>query len=61
MVRAIVGAMQDVARGKKTKNSIKEALATQNRLLASSLAPANGLDLHRIYYSAPFDCIWCEK
>ena len=57
MVRAIVGAMLDIARGKRTIDNIIEALNTPNRLLASSLAPANGLDLYKIYYHYPFDIL----
>ena len=57
MVRAVVGAMLDVSRGKRTIESVEEALSIPDRLLASSLAPANGLDLYKIYYNYPFDCI----
>ena len=57
MVRALVGTMLDVARHKRTLDSITEALNTQDRFLCSSFAPAFGLDLYRVCYKPPFDCI----
>ena len=57
MVRALVGTMIEVARHKCNINNIIEALETQDRNLCASLAPAFGLDLYRIYYKAPFDCL----
>jgi len=50
MVRALTGAMLDVARGKRTANEIREALELCNRKLGSPLAPPNGLVLERVYY-----------
>jgi tRNA pseudouridine38-40 synthase len=57
MVRALVGAMIDVARHKRTISEIETALNASDRNLQSSLAPAYGLNLHRIYYPPPFDII----
>lgn len=57
MVRAIVGMMLEVARNKKTFEDINNALTTEDRSLQAPLAPAEGLDLHRIYYKEPFDMI----
>jgi tRNA pseudouridine38-40 synthase len=57
MVRALVGTMIDVARNKRTINSIIEALEIPDRSLSSSLAPSYGLDLYCIYYKPPFDCL----
>jgi len=57
MVRAMVGAMIDIARTKRTVDEISFALKNQNRELASPLAPSTGLNLHRIYYEKPFEII----
>lgn len=50
MVRSIVGAMVDVARGRRTVQDIREALSCADRSLKSPLAPACGLVLRRVYY-----------
>jgi len=52
MVRAIVGAMLDIARGKRTIDDVQSALKKRDRSLASPLAPAEGLILEKIYYPA---------
>jgi tRNA pseudouridine38-40 synthase len=57
MVRALVGTMIDVARYKRSLDSILVALDTFDRRLSSSFAPPFGLDLYKIYYESPFDCI----
>jgi tRNA pseudouridine38-40 synthase len=57
MVRAIVGAMIDIARHKRTSDEISTVLKNPNRDLASPFAPAVGLDLFRIYYKKPFEFI----
>ena len=57
MVRAIVGAMIDITRHKRTSEEIITALQTPTRDLASPFAPSVGLDLYRIYYAAPFELI----
>ncbi|MDR0927556.1 MAG: tRNA pseudouridine(38-40) synthase TruA [Ignavibacteria bacterium] len=57
MVRALVGAMVDVARHWRTLQDIEFAIYTQDRTLKSALAPATGLNLHRIYYKEPFNDI----
>jgi tRNA U38,U39,U40 pseudouridine synthase TruA len=59
MVRAIVGSMIDIARKKRSMESVINAMQSTDRLLASSLAPATGLDLYKIYYKSPFDSIGC--
>jgi tRNA pseudouridine38-40 synthase len=50
MVRIIVGTLVDVGRGKKTAESVKTILASQNRLLAGKTAPAKGLFLWEVKY-----------
>ena len=60
MVRALVGTMIDIARQKRNINCILEAFETPDRTLSSSLAPSFGLDLFRIYYKFPFDCLFVE-
>ena len=57
MVRAIVGAMIDIARNKRKFEDIVNTLQSQNRTLASPFAPPVGLDLFRIYYKSPFDFV----
>ena len=57
MVRGLVGTMIDVARHKRNIDSVIEALQKQDRKLCSSLASAFGLDLYRIYYKPPFECL----
>ncbi len=53
MVRTIVGAMIDIARGKKELSSVAESFNKNNRVDISPLASANGLILNKIYY--PFN------
>ena len=55
MVRAIVGALLDCARGKRTLNDIKSALKKCDRNLASPLAPPQGLILEKVYYPEKFN------
>ncbi len=55
MVRSIVGAMLDVARGKRTLREIESALKMSNRDLSSPIAPAKGLVLEKIYYPKKFN------
>jgi tRNA pseudouridine38-40 synthase len=50
MVRSIVGAMIDIARGKRELDEISSALKSCDRSLSSPLAPAHGLILEKIYY-----------
>jgi len=50
MVRAVVGAMIDMARGKRTIDEVKNALDLKDRKLISPLAVAKGLVLEKIYY-----------
>lgn len=51
MVRLIVGAMYDAARGKRTFQELRNALKSKERKYVSPLAPARGLVLEKIYYS----------
>lgn len=51
MVRALVGAMIDVARGKRSIEDIKSALKKRERSKASPLVPPEGLVLEKVYYS----------
>jgi len=52
MCRAIVGAMMDVARGKRTPEELTAALHVRDRRgpLGSPLAPPTGLILNRVHY-----------
>ena len=50
MVRLLVGAMLNVARGKKSISDIENALNNPQRLPISTSAPAQGLVLEKIYY-----------
>jgi len=50
MCRAIVGAMMDVARGKRTPEELRAALSVRDRVHASPLAPPAGLILNRVHY-----------
>ncbi len=50
MVRALTGAMLDVARGKRTIDGVSSALEQADRSLISPMAPPNGLVLEKIYY-----------
>jgi tRNA pseudouridine38-40 synthase len=50
MVRAIVGTLIEVGRGKRTVASVREALASRDRSNAGPSAPANGLTLVSVDY-----------
>jgi len=50
MVRAIVGTLMEVGRGKRTVASVREALESRNRSNAGPSAPANGLTLVSVDY-----------
>jgi tRNA pseudouridine38-40 synthase len=51
MVRALTGAMLDIARGKRDKRDVLIALQQQNRQLASPLAPPQGLFFAKAFYN----------
>lgn len=51
MVRSIVGALYDVARGRFTETEVHDNLKRKDRSLARTFAPAYGLTLHTIKYS----------
>jgi tRNA pseudouridine38-40 synthase len=50
MVRAIVGAMLDASRGKRTINDLRDTLLKCDRSYISPLAQPHGLFLEKIYY-----------
>ena len=50
MVRAIVGTLVDVGKGKTTIDDVNEILASKNRCEAGHSVPAHGLFLTRIHY-----------
>ncbi len=50
MVRALVGAMVDCARGKRTLEEIADALALCDRQAASAMAPPHGLIFESVEY-----------
>ncbi len=51
MVRAIVGTMVDVGRGKLSMNDFKDVIEAKNRSKAGVSVPASGLFLFRVNYS----------
>lgn len=59
MVRSIVGALMDIARGRRSAPEVLDALAACDRARASQIAPAHGLNLWRVRYaSAIFDDLY---
>lgn len=52
MVRAIVGTLIDVGRGKITLEQFKEIIEKKDRKFASASAPAQGLTLEKVEYPA---------
>lgn len=50
MVRAIVGTLIEVGRGRRTSASVREALESRNRSNSGPSAPANGLTLVSVDY-----------
>ena len=50
MVRIIVGTLVEVGQGRRTVDSVKEALESCDRTKAGHTAPPNGLYLGRIYF-----------
>ncbi|MCS6965214.1 MAG: tRNA pseudouridine(38-40) synthase TruA [Candidatus Kapabacteria bacterium] len=59
MVRALVGAMLQAARRRRTIEDLQYALAARNRRYASPLVPPNGLVLERVFYPEHLDvCPW---
>lgn len=53
MVRAIVGTLLDVGRGKMPVDELLDALASQDRRRAGAAAPPHGLVLERVEYETP--------
>jgi len=54
MVRALVGTMLEVGRGKRTVESFTALLAGGARESAGPTAPAHGLVLEKVFYPEPF-------
>ena len=50
MVRTLVGELLELARGKKTEESLKQAFETGNRELLGKTMPAKGLTLMEVVY-----------
>ncbi len=50
MVRSLVGAMLDCARGKKSLENLKNTLESRERNFNSTLAPPNGLFFEKAFY-----------
>ena len=50
MVRAVVGTLLDVGRGKLTAEDFRSVIARRDRSLASSSAPPQGAFLSRVTY-----------
>lgn len=55
MVRSLVGAMVDAARGKRAVSELRNALEAADRSLNSPLAAPQGLVLEKIYYPPEFE------
>lgn len=53
MVRAVVGTLLEVGRGRRGTDAVAEILAQQDRRAAGSAAPAHGLVLYRVGYPVP--------
>lgn len=53
MVRAVVGTLLDVGRGRRSVPSVAETLAAADRRAAGSAAPPHGLVLHAVSYPSP--------
>lgn len=50
MVRAIVGTLMEVGRGKLTIDGFRQIIESKDRCSAGDSAPAQGLFLHKIVY-----------
>lgn len=55
MVRAIVGTLMDVGRGKITLGDVEKIVASGDRSEAGQSVPAHGLYLTRILYPIQYD------
>jgi len=56
MVRAIVGTLIQVGRGKITPHEFQDVLATRDRTFAGPNVPAHGLCLVQVRYAEPLPC-----
>jgi len=50
MVRALVGTMVDIGKGRRAGSDIQKVLSAEDRRLAGEAAPARGLILEKVYY-----------
>lgn len=53
MVRIIAGTLIEIGQSKRTPDSMKDIIDSQNRECAGVTAPAKGLMLMRVYYESP--------
>jgi tRNA pseudouridine38-40 synthase len=50
MVRALVGTLVDIGKGKRNHSDLYKILKAENRQMAGQAAPARGLILEKVYY-----------
>ena len=55
MVRAMVGFLVEIGRGKRTAGDVREVIAARSRQRAASIAPPHGLVLWEVGYPAAMD------
>jgi tRNA U38,U39,U40 pseudouridine synthase TruA len=54
MVRSLVGYLYDVGRGFSDPNRVEEVIASRDRSMVATVAPAHGLTLWDVGYELPY-------